>query len=67
MLDERAFACWDPGDSEFATLSAGLPIPAGGGAERREDAGWVVDPGRVRIELGVSSRDIRQVVELELG
>jgi beta-glucosidase len=64
-LDERALACWDPGDTAFEKLSmGGSPVPAGGGRERRDKPGWAVDSGRYRVHLGTSSRDLRHTVEV---
>ncbi len=65
-LGPRAFSYWDPGDPVFETLAAGLPVPSGGGKERRKEAGWAIDSGRYGIVLGTSSRDLRAALALEI-
>ncbi len=57
-LGARAFACYDVGDSRDAALLGGVPVPAGGGRDRRDAAGWYVDPGEYRIVVGRSSADL---------
>jgi beta-glucosidase len=66
VLDERAFAYWDPGDPSFAELTIGSIVPTGGGAERRTDPGWYVDPGTYVIRTGTSSRDLPGTATVEL-
>ena len=58
VLDERAFAYWDPGDPSFSELATGGIVPTGGGAERREEPGWYADPGTYVVRTGTSSRDL---------
>jgi len=66
-LDERALAYWDPGDPGFEKLAAGLPVPAGGGGERRTEPGWAIDPGAYELHVGASSRDIRHTARIEVA
>jgi beta-glucosidase len=53
VLDERAFACWDPGQPDRAEL--GAPAP-----------GWRVDPGRHDLHIGTSAAAIAQVLPVEV-
>jgi hypothetical protein len=61
VLDERAFAYWDPGqrdrDEIEARLGRGAVTVLGSIGERREP-GWQVDPGGYEILIGRSSADI---------
>jgi beta-glucosidase len=67
-LDDRAFAYWEPGDPDWAAIQARLagsvPVPAGGGGERRTDPGWYVDAGRYELHIGRSSHDIAHIVPI---
>ena len=67
VLDHRAFAYWDPGDPTWVDGVDASPVAAGGGDDRRTEAGWVVDPGTHRIHLGASSADVRAVVAVGLS
>jgi len=67
-LDERAFACWDPGDRawpELAPRLASSPLVRLA-PDRRTEGGWRVDPGRYELHVGRSSADVAHVVEIEL-
>lgn len=64
VVEPRSFAVYDPGDPDFARLRTGGPVPAAAGHERRQEAGWWLDPGRFRLHVGRSSRDLGAVVEL---
>ncbi|MBJ29977.1 MAG: glycosyl hydrolase [Acidimicrobiaceae bacterium] len=66
-FDHRAFAHWDPGDPAWADRADASPVAAGGGAERRTEAGWVVDPGTHRIHLGASSAEVRATLSVDLA
>jgi beta-glucosidase len=57
-LAARAFAYFDVGDPMWEQLQSGMPVPAHGDALHRQTAGWYVDPGRYRIVVGRSSRDL---------
>jgi beta-glucosidase len=64
-LDDRAFACWDPGDPDGAALAARLAsvAPWNRMPEGRDTVpGWRVDPGIHRIHVGRSSADVAHVV-----
>ncbi len=63
VVEPRSFAVYDPGDREFARLRRGGPVPAAAGHERREEAGWWLDPGVFRLHVGRSSRDLAHTVE----
>jgi beta-glucosidase len=65
-LDATAFRYFDPGDPTWAALQGAGPVPAGGNASHRADAGWVVDPGDYTLHVGTSSAAIAHVVELTL-
>ena len=65
-LDSRAFAYWDPGDPDFEAMNEGVPVPAGGGADRRTEPGWAIDSGRYIVHVGTSSRDLPHRLELEI-
>ena len=66
VLDRRAFAHYDPGDPTWAERNDGRPVPAGHTTDHRAESGWYVDPGDYDLHIGVSSRDIRHVVTVEL-
>jgi beta-glucosidase len=61
VLEERAFAYWDPGQPDWAELRQRVadttrnPPP---GMDRTEEPGWRVDPGDYVIHVGRSSADI---------
>jgi beta-glucosidase len=59
-LDERSFACWDPGTIETTRLRERMPLGAminkAAGPER--PPGWRIDPGDYVLHVGRSSADI---------
>jgi beta-glucosidase len=60
VLDDRAFAYWDPGQDDWNDVLEILPemfLFLSPPVERRE-RGWQVDPGRYDILIGRSSDDI---------
>ena len=67
FLDYRAFAYWDPGDPTWPERMDSSPVAAGGGGDRRTEAGWVVDPGVYRVHLGASSTNVRSVLTVTLS
>ncbi len=67
VFDHRAFAVWDPGDPGWEDRVDASPVAAGGGDDRRTEAGWVVDPGTHRIHLGASSADVRATLAVDLA
>jgi beta-glucosidase len=67
VLNERAFAYYDPADEAWATLAPRLlpsHIAPGAAAAHRTRAGWYVDPGVYELHLGRSSAAIAHVVEV---
>jgi beta-glucosidase len=68
-LDDRSFAYWDPGQSDWDEISSRAPSMFGpGSTQERRTPGWKVDPGRYDILVGRSSADIvgRATVEVEV-
>jgi beta-glucosidase len=59
-LEDRAFACWDPGQPDWLTLEARFAVAAGmaPAARERRAPGWYVDPGRYEVLIGSSSAEI---------
>jgi hypothetical protein len=60
VLDDRAFACWDPGQDDWNDVQAFVPemfnflsppVP-------RRERGWQVDAGSYEILIGRSSDDL---------
>ncbi len=41
-------------------------MPAGAGALHRTEPGWYVDPGRYRVWVGRSSRELSGAIEVEV-
>jgi hypothetical protein len=71
-LDDRAFAYWDPADAAWAELqkrpgSTPQVVPAGGGGQRRLEAGWYVDAGRYALHVGRSSAETAHVCQVEVS
>jgi len=69
-LGERAFAYYDVEDEDWRELQARHPISVAHGHDaplHRERAGWYVDPGTYRIEVGRSSADIAHSVEVQVS
>lgn len=56
MLDERAFAYWDPGQPDRPEVAArALLAPAGDGPPAcRAEPGWVVEPGEYDVVIATS-------------
>ncbi len=65
-LDARALAYYDVADSDYATLQGGLPVPAEAGHQRRQLAGWYVDPGHYRIAIGRSASELLHTIDVEV-
>ncbi len=66
-LGPRAFAAWDPGDPELPALRERLSAsPLLRVAPRREQGGWVVDPGTYELHVGRSSADVAHVAAVEV-
>lgn len=70
VLDDRAFACWDPGSALRPMLrerlGEGSIVPADQGPEPRDGAGWVVDAGAYDLVLARSSADEVEVVTVDV-
>jgi len=66
VLDDRAFAYWDPGQADWEALSQRSASLFGAPAAERRAAGWQVDPGRYQLLIGWSSADIVVRVDLEV-
>ncbi len=60
VLNDRAFACWDPGTRETTSLRARMPLGSminkATGSDR--PGGWRIDPGPYVLNIGRSSADI---------
>ena len=67
-LDDRSFACWDPGQPDRPDLESRLGAGAGfvPAAGERRTPGWYVDPGDYEILIGVASDDIAARVSVEI-
>jgi beta-glucosidase len=69
-LDERSFACWDPGSTETAHLMArlgdGVVVPAGTHGPPRPEPGWRVFAGTHLLHLARSVADVVSTLEAEL-
>jgi hypothetical protein len=62
VLDDRSFAYWDPGQSDWDEILPRLGAMAGvdpAGPRERRAPGWQVDAGVYDILVGRSSVDIR--------
>ena len=60
VLDDRAFAYWDPGQDDWDDVQAFVPEMFNflSPPVRRRERGWHVDPGSYDILIGRSSVDI---------
>jgi beta-glucosidase len=67
VLDDRSFAYWDPGQSDWAQISPRVfqMFPDPGRQERRQP-GWQVDPGHYELLIGRSSEDIASRCSVEV-
>jgi beta-glucosidase len=69
MLDDRAFAYWDPADASWASTAAQRAagvVPAGAANLHRDVPGWYVDAGAYRVHVGRSSVDLPHVVDVRV-
>jgi beta-glucosidase len=70
-LDDRSFACWDPGAPGHAglreRLGEGSIVPADQGPEPRTAPGWYVDPGRYEVVLARSVADVVAVLPVSVA
>jgi beta-glucosidase len=68
VLDERAFAYWDPALPEREELAArATAVPMAGGRGPGRPPGWRIDPGRYELHVGASSADIAHVVPVDVA
>ncbi|GMU80128.1 MAG: hypothetical protein AMXMBFR46_29130 [Acidimicrobiia bacterium] len=70
VLDERAFAYWDPGQPDWHAIEPrGVGHGIGPAPAERREPGWQVDPGRYDILVGRSSSDLtgRAAVRIDAG
>ena len=67
VLDDRSFAYWDPGQSDWDEVSAKAGAMFGQATQERRSPGWQVDPGRYQLLIGRSSQDIAATVDLEIA
>lgn len=70
VLDDRAFAYWDPASTERehlrGRLGDGSIVPADQGRTPRSRKGWYVDPGTFDVVLARSVADVVEVLPLEV-
>ena len=59
-LTDRAFACWDPEESDWESLRprAAVSPMIRADEERRTTGGWRIDPGTYVLHVGRSSADL---------
>ena len=67
-LDSRAFAYWDPAQTEWPELRArqAPTLPQLQRQDRKTEPGWTVDPGTYEVLIGHSVADIAAATEIEL-
>jgi beta-glucosidase len=66
-LHDRAFAYWDPGQSDWETVTARFPsISTQVAAHDRRPPGWQVDPGIYELQIGRSSEEILRRLSIEV-
>jgi beta-glucosidase len=66
-LDDRAFAYWDPGQSDWDQVTARFPIVSGQvAAQDRRSPGWQIDIGTYELQIGRSSEEIIGRVSVEI-
>jgi beta-glucosidase len=70
-LDDRAFAYWDPGQSDWDRIRPRLGtlggVESGRAPAERRSPGWQVDAGRYELRVGRSSADIVATLTLEVA
>lgn len=71
LLDQRSFACWDPGSSESAHLAArlgdGAVVPASTTGPPRAESGWRVLDGTHQLHLARSISDVVKTCQVTIG
>jgi beta-glucosidase len=65
-LDDRSFAYWDPGQPDWAAVTARAGLAATGLGGPPPEPGWFVAPGSYRLHIGRSVADITHVVDIEV-
>ena len=63
VLDDRAFAYFDPGDPGFDELAGMMPVPAESG-ERRAESGWYTEAGVYRLVVARSAIDLEDHLDV---
>ncbi len=67
VLEDRAFAYWDPGQPDWDTIAERVGGMLGmGETQERRTSGWQVDPGRYDLLIGRSSQDIAAMCAVEV-
>jgi beta-glucosidase len=69
VLDDRAFAYWDPGQRDWAEIQERRGVLLGVEAREPHDRrppGWQVDPGTYGISVGRSSADVAGSITVEV-
>jgi beta-glucosidase len=68
LLEDRAFAYWDPGQDDWSEVQALLPDMFNflSPPQPRRERGWQIDPGRYDIVIGRSSDDIAVSCTVEI-
>jgi hypothetical protein len=70
VLDERSFAYWDPGQSDWEQVRSRMAHTMGvdGRApQERRAPGWQVDGGAYELLVGLSSADVVHTVAVEVA
>jgi beta-glucosidase len=67
VLDDRAFAYWDPGQADWEAIASRVTMTFGAGSDPdRRPPGWQVDPGRYDLLIGRSSDDLLAPCPIEV-
>jgi len=71
VLEDRAFACWDPGAPDQEALRTKLGpaasfLPGGKLDLGRTEPGWWIDAGEYELHVGRSSADVAHVVPIRI-
>ena len=68
LLEDRAFAYWDPGQDDWSEVQASLPDMFNflSPPQPRRERGWQIDPGRYDLLIGRSSDDLAVSCSVEV-